>query len=83
MGSFLDSPFRTPQEAAAFLRIHVRTLNNMRYRGAGPRYRKHGGKVVYHIEDLRAWSRDYEFGTGPSHRDKGQKRKSVFEKSSS
>lgn len=77
MGSFLDSPFRTPKEAAAFLRIRERTLLNMRYRKAGPRFRKHGGKVIYHVKDLRAWSRDYDFGFGPSHRERKRKNNKV------
>lgn len=67
MDIVLDSPFLTPAEAAKFLRIKLRTLNNMRYRDEGPRYRKHGGTVVYHIDDLRAWSCKQDCGTGPKH----------------
>ncbi len=68
MGPVLNSPYLTPREAAEFLRISERTLTNMRYRKAGPRFRKHGGTVVYHIDDLRAWSRIYDYGTGPKHK---------------
>lgn len=50
------SPFLTSQEAADYLRLDVKTLNNMRWRGEGPNYRKHGGKVVYHMNDLEYWS---------------------------
>ena len=50
------SPFLTSQEAADYLRLDVKTLNNMRWRGEGPNYRKHGGKVVYHMDDLAYWS---------------------------
>ena len=50
------SPFLTSQEAADYLRLDVKTLNNMRWRGEGPNYRKHGGKVVYHMTDLEYWS---------------------------
>ena len=52
------SPFLTAQEAADYLRLDVKTLNNMRWRGEGPNYRKHGGKVVYHQSDLEQWSSD-------------------------
>jgi hypothetical protein len=52
------SPFLTAQEAADYLRLDVKTLNNMRWRGEGPNYRKHGGKVVYHQSDLEHWSSD-------------------------
>lgn len=52
------SPFMTLQEAAAFLRLDPRTLDNMRQRGTGPLYSKHGGRVVYRRDDLIAWSND-------------------------
>ena len=51
------SPFKKPLEAAAYLRLNPRTLDNMRQRGTGPVYVKHGGRVVYHQDDLLAWSR--------------------------
>ena len=52
-----DSPYLTPREAAAFLRLKRRTLANMRHRRTGPHYRKHGGRIVYSVDDLKAWSR--------------------------
>ncbi|MEM7569440.1 MAG: helix-turn-helix domain-containing protein [Pseudomonadota bacterium] len=51
------SPFLTAIEAASYLRLEVRTLNNMRWRQEGPSWRKHGGRVVYHINELQYWSR--------------------------
>ena len=51
------SPYLTEREAAEFLRLRPRTLANMRWRGIGPKYRKHGGRIVYDIDDLIAWSR--------------------------
>ncbi len=50
------SPFLITAEAAEFLKLKKRTLDNMRWRGEGPRYRKHGGRICYHIDDLQAWS---------------------------
>ena len=50
------SPYLTPREAAAFLRLKRRTLANMRHRRTGPQYRKHGGRIVYSVDDLKAWS---------------------------
>jgi predicted DNA-binding transcriptional regulator AlpA len=50
------SPFLDVNEAAAYLRLKKRTLDNMRWQGIGPRFRKHGGRVVYHRDDLKAWS---------------------------
>ncbi len=52
----IPSPYLTNAEAAAYLRIKPRTLANMRNNGFGPAHRKHGGRVVYTIEDLNAWS---------------------------
>ncbi len=53
-----QSPFLRLSEAAAFLRLDPRTLDNMRQRGTGPLYSKHGGRVVYHRDDLVAWSNE-------------------------
>lgn len=52
-----DSPYLTTKEAALYLRLEESTLNAMRWRQEGPAWRKHGGKVVYHIDDLNLWSR--------------------------
>ena len=50
------SPYFTLTEAAAFLRLAPRTLDNMRQRGTGPLYGKHGGRVRYHHDELVAWA---------------------------
>ena len=50
------SPFLKLNEAAAFLRLKMRTLDNMRQRGTGPVFTKHGARIVYHRDDLIAWS---------------------------
>ena len=46
---------RTP-EAGRFLGLSGRTLEKHRVFGTGPRYRKLGGRVVYTLDDLRAWA---------------------------
>ncbi|KJS24636.1 MAG: hypothetical protein VR75_14265 [Hyphomonadaceae bacterium BRH_c29] len=51
-----QSPFLTTKEAANYLRISVRTMENWRWSHDGPEYRKHGGTVVYHIDDLNDFS---------------------------
>ncbi len=56
-----QSPFVSVAEAAAYLRLARRTLDNMRWIGGGPRYRKHGGRVYYHRDDLKAWSESRAF----------------------
>ena len=60
-----ESPFLNTQEAADYLRLDPRTLDNMRWRNNGPRYRKHGGKVFYHIDDINHWSSTRDCGSGP------------------
>jgi len=52
------SPFLTAKQAAYFLGLQVKTLTNMRWKGKGPAYRRHGGQVRYHIADLEIWSRE-------------------------
>jgi len=49
-------PFLTVKEAAHFLRLKPRTLDDMRCQGPGPKFRKHGGRIVYHLDDLIEWS---------------------------
>lgn len=50
------SPFLSTREAAFYLGLSYRTLEKMRLTGDGPRFRKHGRYVRYHIADLDAWS---------------------------
>ena len=58
MAQLKSSPYYKVREAAAFLRLRARTLDNMRWLGIGPKYRKHGGRIVYHIQDLVDWSQN-------------------------
>jgi hypothetical protein len=46
---------RTP-EAARFLSPSGRTLEKHRTYGTGPAHRKLGGRVVYALEDPKAWA---------------------------
>jgi hypothetical protein len=58
---------RTP-EAARFLSLSGRTLEKHRTYGTGPAYRKLGGRVVYALDDLKAWA---DLGTKTSTSDPG------------
>ncbi|MGF1622345.1 MAG: helix-turn-helix domain-containing protein [Rhodomicrobiaceae bacterium] len=51
-----SADFLTIAEAADLLRVHRRTLDNMRWRGTGPIFRRHGGRIVYKRDELLAWS---------------------------
>ena len=57
------------QEAARFLGLSERTLEKHRYFGTGPAYRRIGGRVVYSVDDLRAWA---DIGIKHSTSDPGQ-----------
>ena len=50
------SKFLTTIEAAEYLRLVPHTLENMRWMRIGPDYRKHGGRVFYDLDELKAWS---------------------------
>lgn len=50
------SPFLSTRQAGRHVRLSPRTLEKMRVRGGGPKFRKHGRLVVYHVDDLTAWS---------------------------
>ena len=56
MSLVYSSLFFTIAEAAELMRVKRRTLDNFRWRGEGPRFRRHGGRIVYHRDDLLAWS---------------------------
>ena len=53
------SPFLCTKQAAFYLAISVATLEKFRSPSSarkGPRFRRHGGRVFYHIDDLQRWS---------------------------
>lgn len=54
--------FLTVPEAAADLRMAKRTLDNHRWKGTGPKFRRHGGRIVYRRGDLLAWSEERAAG---------------------
>lgn len=58
-----ESPFLTVHEAAVYLKLSPHTLNNMRCRGGGPAYRKHGNLVFYHIDDLERYTTSRTYRT--------------------
>jgi predicted DNA-binding transcriptional regulator AlpA len=51
-----DNPFLTVQETADLLRVKRRTLDNLRWKNEGPPWRRHGGRIVYHRDEVLAWS---------------------------
>lgn len=63
----LPPRFLRTQEAARFLGVSLRTLEKHRTYGTGPLYRKIGGRVVYAVGDLEAWT---EIGVRKSPRDR-------------
>ncbi len=44
-----------PEDLSARWHIAIRTLDNWRWRGEGPRYLKIGGRVIYRLEDIEAY----------------------------
>jgi hypothetical protein len=48
--------FLSTDAAAAFLGIAAATLTAWRCLRRGPRFRKHGNRVLYSLTDLVAWS---------------------------
>ena len=50
-------PFLNTRQAGHYLGLTPRRLERMRAEGRGPTFRRHCRYVVYHIDDLDAWSR--------------------------
>jgi hypothetical protein len=53
----LQRPYLNTRQAAHRLGISARKLESMRKSGTGPRFRRHGRLVFYHVDDLEIWSR--------------------------
>ena len=51
-----DPPFLTIDETAELLRVKRGTLDNLRWSGEGPPARRHGGRIVYHRDEVLDWS---------------------------
>lgn len=51
-----ERPYLNTPQAAHHLGMSPRKLEKMRGNGTGPRFRRHGRLVFYHIDDLAAWS---------------------------
>ncbi|MBZ9763335.1 helix-turn-helix domain-containing protein [Mesorhizobium sp. CA8] len=58
------SPFLNTAQAAFYIGLSQRTLEKMRIKGAGPKFRKHGRYVRYHIDELDEWSKGRQNETG-------------------
>jgi hypothetical protein len=50
------SPFLSTEQAAFYLGLSARKLQQMRANGIGPKFRRHSRYVRYHIDDLDSWS---------------------------
>lgn len=51
-----ESPLATTEEVAEYLRTTVPKLANDRYRGIGPKFVKHGRRVLYRWAEVLAWA---------------------------
>ena len=51
------TPFLSTEQAAFYLGLSARKLQQMRGEGRGPIFRRHARCVRYHIDDLDDWSR--------------------------
>lgn len=60
------SPFLSTEQAAFYLGLSARKLQQMRATETGPSFRRHSRYVRYHIDDLDAWSKG---GRGQDRRD--------------
>lgn len=59
------TPFLSTDQAAFYLGLSARKLQQMRKEGTGPLFRRHSRYVRYHIDDLDDWSRGVTHQTRP------------------
>ena len=50
-----ESPFLSTEQAAFYLGLSARKLQQMRASGTGPAFRRHSRYVPHHIDNLDAW----------------------------
>lgn len=50
------SPFLSTEQAAFYLGLSPRKLQELRVNADGPHFRRHCRFIRYHIDDLDAWS---------------------------
>jgi hypothetical protein len=50
-------PFLNTEQAAFYLGVSARKLQQLRRGQGGPQFRRHSRYVRYHIDDLDAWSK--------------------------
>lgn len=60
----VSRPYLNTRQSAHYLGLSLRRLERMRAAGEGPRYRRHGRLIFYHIDDLEHWSRSTATGVG-------------------
>jgi len=51
------TPFLSTEQAAFYLGLSPRKLQELRASGEGPAFRRHCRFIRYHIDDLDGWSR--------------------------
>ena len=51
-----ETRYVTPQQAAAWLNLSVKTLARYRVKGRGPVFHRFGGRIRYLHDDLEAWA---------------------------
>jgi len=52
------TPFLSTEQAAFYLGLSPRKLQELRATASGPPFRRHCRYIRYHIDDLDSWSRD-------------------------
>ena len=51
------TPFLSTEQAAFYLGLSARKLQQLRRTAGGPRFRRHSRFIRYHINDLDEWSK--------------------------
>jgi hypothetical protein len=60
--SILDEELMTPEELAARLRVTENYLSQLRFRGDGPRFIRHGRVIRYRPSEVERWLAEGEAG---------------------
>jgi hypothetical protein len=60
------TPFLSTEQAAYYLGLSARKLQQMRGVGTGPIFRRHSRYVRYHIDDLDDWSKGLSRNASPA-----------------
>jgi hypothetical protein len=52
------TPYLNIAQAGHYLGLSMKTMQRLRRLGTGPAFREMSGRILYHIDDVKAWCKE-------------------------